>query len=342
MSGIRRVLVVRTTSMGDLIHTLPAVSDLAAHAPGVRVDWVAEQSFAEIPRWHAAVDRVIPVALRRWRKAWWSAPVRAEWKAYLRLLREREYDLVIDSQGLIKSAALVAARARGPRHGLDWNSAREPLASLFYRHRHGVQPMQAAVTRYRKLFGLALGYEPEGPPRFGLESLQAPPPRVTLDDGRSWPGPRGTGEFAAIMPSASRDPKLWPAEDWRAVLRWLAEAGCPSVLFAGNAEERARADSLADGIPGAWVMPRMPLAETARVVNAAALTVGLDSGITHLAAALGRPTVGIYCATPVVRTPITGPGHCVSLGDKGRPPGRDEVLAATRDALAQARGRASA
>ncbi|TSH89158.1 lipopolysaccharide heptosyltransferase I [Verticiella sediminum] len=328
--------------MGDLIHTLPAVSDMAAHLPGVRVDWVAEQSFAEIPTWHPAVERVVPVALRRWRKAWWTRPVRTEWKAYLRLLRERRYDAVIDSQGLIKSAALVAARAHGPRHGLDWHSAREPLASVFYQHKHRVEPMQAAVTRYRKLAGLALGYAPSGPPQFSLQALQEPPTPLRLDDGRLWPGPEGVGEFAAIMPSASRDPKLWPVDDWRAVLRWLAGAGCPPVLFAGNAEERARAQALAEGIAGAWVMPRMPLADTARVVNAATVTVGLDSGITHLSAALGRPTVGIYCATPVVRTPMTGPGFCLSLGDRGRPPSRAEVLAGAEQALATARGQAAA
>src|SRR5690606_15007848 len=144
--SVQRVLIVRTSSMGDLVHTLPAVSDIARHYPGVAVDWVAEEGFAEIPTWHPAVDQVIPVALRRWRKAWWSAPVRRERAAYIRQLQSRRYDAVIDSQGLIKSAALVAMRAHGPRHGLDWQSAREPLASVFYQHRHAVQPMQAAVT----------------------------------------------------------------------------------------------------------------------------------------------------------------------------------------------------
>ena len=319
--------------MGDLIHTLPAVSDIARHVPGVAVDWVAEEGFAEIPTWHPAVDRVIPVAMRRWRKAWFSPEVRHERAAYIRLLQERTYDAVIDSQGLLKSAVLVALRARGPRHGLDWHSAREPAASLFYRHRHRVEPMQPAVHRYRTLAGLALGYAPEGAPDFALDVLRGAPEAVSLDDGTSWPGPQGAGNYAAIMPSASRDTKLWPEEDWRAVLRRLDARGCTPLVFAGNAEERARAARIIDGIASARLLPRMALVQTARLVAGARIMVGLDSGITHLAAALGVPTVGIYCATPVVRTPLTGPGYCASLGDRGRPPSLDEVEHGVDEAL---------
>jgi len=331
--GVKRILIVRTSSMGDLIHTLPAVSDIASHFPGVAVDWVAEEGFAEIPSWHPAVDRVIPVAMRRWRKAWFSPQVRQERAAYIRLLQEHSYDAVIDSQGLLKSAALVALRARGPRHGLDWHSAREPAASLFYGHRHRVEPMQPAVLRYRSLAGLALGYAPEGPPDFALDVLQGTPDPVTLDDGTSWPGPHGAGSYAAIMPSASRDTKLWPESHWQAVLRRLDARGCTPLVFAGNAEERARAARIIDGVASARILPRMALVQTARVVAGARIMVGLDSGITHLAAALVLPTVGIYCATPVVRTPLTGAGYCASLGDRGRPPSLEEVERSVDEAL---------
>jgi len=331
--SVSRVLIVRTSSMGDLIHTLPAVSDIARHFPGVAVDWVAEEGFAEIPTWHPAVDRVIPVAMRRWRKAWWSAPVRRERAAYIHLLQSRRYDAIIDSQGLLKSAALVAVRAHGVRHGLDWHSAREPMASLFYAHRHRVEPMQPAVQRYRKLAGLALGYTPEGPDDFALDVLQGAPELVTLNDGSVWQ-PQDAGSYAAVMPSASRDTKLWPDEDWQAVLRRLEDTGCTPLLFAGNDAERTRALRLAEGLNLARVLPRMALVQTARVVAGARLMVGLDSGITHLAAALGRPSLGIYCATPVRRTPLTGPGVCLSLGDRGSPPSRVAVLDALDTLLA--------
>lgn len=330
--AVQRVLIVRTSSMGDLVHTLPAVSDIARQFPGVAVDWVAEEGFAEIPAWHPAVDQVIPVALRRWRKAWWSAPVRLERGAYLARLQARRYDAVIDTQGLLKSAALVAVRAKGPRHGLDWHSAREPLASLFYGRRHRVEPMQPAVTRYRELVGLALGYRPDGPPDFALEALAGAPEAVELSDGQTYGFPEQA--YVAVMPSASRATKLWPEADWQAVLRRILEAGYRPVVFAGNAQEADMAQRLVAGLSEARVLPRMSLVQTARVVAQARAMVGLDSGITHLAAALGTPVVGIYCATPVIRTPLTGLGYCASLGDRGQPPGLSEVLRAVDAALA--------
>lgn len=327
-----QILIVRTSSMGDLIHTLPAVSDIARRFPDAIIDWVVEEGFAEIPTWHHAVHEVIPVALRRWRKAWWSNSVQRERAAFVRKLREREYDAVIDSQGLIKSALLVAARARGPVHGLDWSSAREPLASLFYGHRHRVRPMQPAVRRYRKLFGLSLGYRFDSEPDFALHHLlNKPPEPVALPGGEVWRP--DDAPYAAVMPSASRPAKLWPEADWRAVLQRLHEAGRAPIMFAGNAEERARALELAQGVPSARVLPRMPLLQSARVVARAQLMVGLDSGLTHLSAAVGRPTVGIYCATPVVRTPLTGSGFCASLGDRAQPPSLADVLSAVDQAL---------
>lgn len=319
------ILIVRTSSMGDLVHTLPAVSDIARRYPDAVIDWVVEEAFAEIPSWHPAVDRVIPVALRRWRRAWWSAPVRKERAAFIEQLRARKYDIIIDSQGLIKSALLVAARARGPVHGLDWSSAREPIASLFYRYRHRVRPMQPAVRRYRKLFGLSVGYRVEGEPDFALQRvLQEPLRPVELSPGRLWHPDEVP--FAAIMPSASRPTKVWPIAHWQAVVHDLHERQLLPVLFAGNDEERDRAETIARAVPRALVLPRLPLLQTARILAESDIMVGLDSGITHLAAALGRPTIGIYCATPVVRTPITGPGPVASLGDRGKPPSLEEVL----------------
>ncbi len=330
----RRILIVRTSSMGDLVHTLPAVSDVASQFPGVAIDWVAEHPFAEIPAWHPAIRRVIPVALRRWRQAWWTSAVRREWRQYRQALRVDNYDAVVDLQGLIKSAALVAWQARGVRHGLDRHSAREPLAAWWYQHRHAVPRMQPAVHRYRTLMGAALGYVPSGAPDFGLQSL-LPPASAAAGDDPTLAALLPSPPYAAIMPSASRDRKLWPEADWQAVLQQLVAHGCPPLLLAGNDAERARAERLAATTPGASVLPRLSLRDTARVLAQARLMVGLDSGITHLAAALGRPTIGIYCATPVARTPITGPGHCISLGDRQSPPPRDEVLGALATCLAR-------
>jgi len=320
-----RILIVRTSSLGDLVHMLPAMSDIAAHVQDARIDWVVEESFAEIPAWHPAVDQVIKVAHRRWRKAWWSAGVRAERQALRQRLRETRYDVVLDMQALLKSAWLVR-QTLGRRHGLDWRSAREPLASLFYDVRHSVEFWQPAVIRQRTLAAATFGYTYTGAPDFGLQQFS----REAARNSGGVPQP----SYAVIMPSASRADKLWPQEDWQAVLGRLAQAGCSARLLAGNDEERRRAEALAATTPGAIVLPRMSLTEIARQLAGARLMVGLDSGLTHLSAAVGRPTIGIYRASTPVRTPLVGDSFTASLGDRGAAPSRDAVLAAVEQALA--------
>lgn len=126
-----RVLIVKTSSMGDVLHTLPALTDAQQVIPGIQFDWVVEEGFAQIPSWHDAVDRVIPVAIRRWRKAWFSAPIKAERKAFRDAVQAQQYDAIIDAQGLVKSAALVTRLGRGVKHGMDWSTAREPWPACF-------------------------------------------------------------------------------------------------------------------------------------------------------------------------------------------------------------------
>ncbi len=303
--------------MGDIVHALPAVSDIARHVPGAVIDWVAEEAFAAIPALHPQLNTVIPVAVRRWRKAWWSAPVKAERAAFKKRLQEHRYDAVIDMQGLWKSV-LVARMANGPLHGCDLRSARDPFAALLYRHRHRVEYRQSAVARMRKLAALALGYEFAGPPEFGI---RAEPPAGL------------PARYAAIMPSASRVTKLWSEASWRTVLERLSVAGYAPLVFAGNDEETARAQRLVDGIAGARALPRMGLADVAGVLAGAALVVGLDSGLTHLAGALGRLTIGIYADYDPALTPVTGPAFTASLGGRGTPPSCEQVLAAIGQAL---------
>jgi heptosyltransferase-1 len=309
---------------------LPAMSDIARHVSNARIDWIAEESFAEIPSWHPAVNNVIKVAHRRWRKSWWSSSVRAERKALRERLRDTRYDIVLDMQALLKSAWLVR-QACGRRHGLDWRSAREPLASLFYDVRHSVEFWQPAVIRQRALAGLACGYTPVGKPDFGLQQFvrQA---KLLGDGGGNAGAP--TSDYAIIMPSASRPDKLWPEDDWRAVFAHLAGTGCKLRLLAGNDREAERASQLAAGMANAEVVPRMNLTSIARLLAGARLMVGLDSGLTHLSAALGRPTIGIYRASTPIRTPLVGDSYTASLGDRGVPPSRAAVLAAVEQALA--------
>ncbi len=332
-----RILIVRTSSLGDLVHMLPAISDIARYVPDTQIDWVAEEAFADIPKWHPAVNEVIKVAHRRWRKAWWSEPVRQERRALAERLRSVAYDVVLDMQGLLKSAWLVR-QTRGVRHGLDWRSAREPLASLFYNVRHRVEFWQPAVVRQRKLAALTFGYNYAGAPDFGLQAFgrAAQPDDAPADSGRRMLHLAADRGYAVIMPSASRDDKLWPEDDWRAVFRRLQDAGCALRLLAGNEQEAERARLLVAGMEGVEVLPRMDLTSVAQVLAGARLMVGLDSGLTHLSAALGRPTIGIYRASTPVRTPLVGPSYTASLGDRGASPSREAVLASVEQALAAA------
>lgn len=316
-----RILIVRTSSLGDLVHLLPAVSDIARHVADARIDWIVEESFAEIPAWHPAVREVIRVAHRRWRKHWWSAQTRRERAALREHLGARRYDVVLDMQALLKSVWLVR-QTHGVRHGLDWKSAREPLASLFYDVRHRVEFWQPAIVRQRTLAAATFGYTVEGPPDFGL--------RAFTDGVAIEPA-------ALIMPSASRDDKLWPASDWRQVFDDLQSRGLALRLLAGNEAEQARAQALIGGRDRAEVLPCMGLRQVAEQLARARIMVGLDSGLTHLSAGLGRPTIGIYRASTPVRTPLQGSAYVASLGERGQAPDATRVRAAIAEALDGAR-----
>ncbi len=316
-----RILIVRTSSLGDLVHMLPAMSDIARHVPDARIDWIAEEAFAEIPSWHPAVREVIPVAHRRWRKHWWDARTRRERAALRDMLASREYDVILDMQALLKSVWLVR-QARGQRHGLDWKSAREPLASLFYDVKHRVEFWQPAIIRQRTLAAATFGYSFDGPPDFGLQGLTD---GVPID------------RVALIMPSASRDDKLWPAAYWRQVFDHLQAQGLGLRLLAGNETEQARARELIQGRDDAQVLPRLGLRQVADQLARARLMVGLDSGLTHLSAGLGRPTIGIYKASTPVRTPLQGAAYTASLGERGQEPDAGQVMAAIDEALDAAR-----
>lgn len=312
-----KILIVRTSSLGDLVHMLPAISDIARHVPDARIDWIVEDSFVQIPAWHPAVNEVIPVSHRRWRKHWWSSQTRTERAALKRNLGARQYDIILDMQALMKSIWLVR-QTHGVRHGLDRRSAREPLASLFYNIRHSVEFWQPAVIRQRKLAASAFGYTWEGAPDFGLQGI--------TDGVEIQP-------YAVIMPSASRDDKLWDRDAWLKVFQRLGEHGLALKLLSGSPAETQRAQELVAGIPNATVLPRMDLTQVAGVLAAARIMVGLDSGLTHLSAGLGRPTIGIYKASTPVRTPLEGGSYTASLGERGNAPSAETVLSAIEQAL---------
>jgi heptosyltransferase-1 len=278
-----RVLIIKTSSLGDVIHTLPAITDAAHAIPGIRFDWVVEEGFAEIPSWHPAVDQVIPVAIRRWRKNIWQTLKSGEWKAFKQRVRARKYDLVIDAQGLVKSAWLTRY-VKAPVAGLDRYSAREGLASRFYDRRLSVATGQHAVERVRQLFALALAYDlPEGIGNYGLDldRLQLPPaaPYVVFLHGTTWAT------------------KHWPEAYWRELAERMGRRKLQVLLPWGNPAEKARAERIAQGLNNCQVLPKLNLVGVARVLAAAKACVAVDTGLGHLAAALDVPTISLFGPT---------------------------------------------
>ena len=278
-----RVLIIKTSSLGDVIHTLPALTDAAHAIPGIRFDWVVEEGFAEIPSWHPAVDQVIPVAIRRWRKNLWQTIKSGEWKAFKQRVRERKYDLVIDAQGLVKSAWLTRY-VKAPVAGLDRYSAREGWASRFYDRRLSVATGQHAGERVRQLFAMALAYDlPEGIGNYGLdlERLQLPPaaPYVVFLHGTTWAT------------------KHWPEAYWRELAERMGRRKLEVRLPWGNPAEKARAERIAQGLNNCQVLPKLNLAGVARVLAAAKACVAVDTGLGHLAAALDVPTISLFGPT---------------------------------------------
>jgi heptosyltransferase I len=306
-----RILIVKTSSMGDVIHAFPALADLKRAQPDAKVDWLVEAGFAGIARLHPSIDRVIVCELRKWRKAPFSAPVRAAFAKFKNEMRESPYEAIVDLQGLVKSAWL-ASHARGPRYGYDWASAREPLASMSYQKKFAVSKAEHAVTRNRALLAAALHYEiPAAQNSYGLQ----------LSSQKK--------NLVVCCHATSRDDKLWPEENWRALIAACGKNGYEIGLPWGSPAEEARAHRLAQGFAHAKVWPRDPFAQLAKDLNAAACVVGVDTGLLHLAAAVGVPVVGVYVATePGLSGAWGGDASAINLGGIGRAPSVDDVLRA--------------
>ena len=279
------VCLVKTSSMGDVLHTLPALTDAQNALPDITFDWVVEENFAEIPRWHGAVKRVIPIALRRWRKQPFSTNTQQAWKRYRTLLQENQYDAVIDAQGLVKSAFFATRLAQGTKYGYNRQCAREPLASFFYDHRFYVAYQQHAVERIRQLFSLSLGYElPQTQGDYGI--------------ARHFTNHVVEKPYIVFIHATTRADKHWLEDEWKKTAEKLTALFNVEIRLPwGNEQEHQRAQRIANGLDKTTVLPKLTLTELADQIANAKAVISVDTGLAHLTAALDKPNITLYGAT---------------------------------------------
>lgn len=282
---MKRVLLIKLTSLGDLIHALPALSDAHRAHPGIAFDWVIDEQFQDIARWHPAVKKVWTTDHRTWRQALLHPTTGRAIKRLVRCLREQSYDLVMDGQGNFKTALLSLCMS-SPTAGFDRHSVREWVAHLAYEKRYAASKSAHAIERLRRLFASALHYPmPLAPPDFQIQRSAFVPPPCALPK-----------KYLVFVHNASWKTKLWPLRHWIALIEYASSLGLPILLPWGNEREKARAAALAHN-PLARVLPKLTLAQMAYVLERAQACVCMDTGLSHLVAALDVPAVTLYGAT---------------------------------------------
>ena len=337
MRFMQRILIVKISSLGDVIHCLPVVNDIHQHFTNIQIDaridwqidWVVEESFADIPRMHAGVNKVFTVAMRRWKKSLFSRKTWAEISAFKKLIKKNQYDAVIDCQGLLKSALITkqaSTTIQGLKHGFDSSSIREPIASLFYEKKYNISYNQHAVTRNRALVAMSLGYAlPSNAPDYGINVSNS------MSANRMDIGSQSIDlkqDYVIALHGTSRDSKLWPVENWVELGKALAKQNLNLVLPWASDAELTRANQIASQLENATVLPKLSILQIAGMISNAKAAIGVDTGLSHLAAALNIPTIAIYTDTnPTLTGVMAGKfAPAINLGGIAQLPSVNDVL----------------
>lgn len=310
--------------MGDVLHNMPVVNDLLRHAPGAKIDWVVEEAYAHLVALHPGVRKIIPFALRRWRKTLLSSATRQEMKHFYSDLRTEQYDIVLDTQGLLKTGiimGLAKLKPGGKKVGLangTEGSGYEAASRIFHTDSLPVDIHTHAVLRGRLVAAHACGYSINTPASFGLRVLELQPAWLpeTL--------------FATFFHGTAGASKKWPRANWIQIAQSLAEKNIPILLPWGSAEEKTEAEQMAAHMPNATVLPKLSMQDAIILAQRATLAIGVDTGLTHIAAAYETPTIEIYCDSPRWKTEGNWSSRIINLGDKGQPASVAEV----QDAIA--------
>ncbi|MEM4990392.1 lipopolysaccharide heptosyltransferase I [Collimonas sp. H4R21] len=320
------ILIVRVSSLGDVVHNMPMVSDIRRHYPDANIDWVVEEGYVGLVRMNPDVRRIIPIALRRWRKSLLSAATRAEISHFRQELKRDAYDVVFDTQGLLKTSVVMRMARLAPdghRVGLanaTEGSGYEPLSRLFHTRSVGVGLHTHAVLRAREVAAKALGYAVEGVAEFNMH-----PPAMALAEQPAW---LPDMPYAVFFHGTARAAKQWPNSSWISIAAALAGRGLPVLLPWGSDAEKSNAEQLASQMRNAKVLPRLPLMEAVLLAQRAALVIGVDTGLTHIAAAFNRPTIELYCDSPRWKTEGNWSPQIINLGELGAPPTVEQVALA--------------
>ena len=317
-----RILIVKLSSLGDVIQTMAVVPDLHAMFPHAQIDWVVEEAFAPLVAQVQGLARVLPIGQRRWRKAYFSAAHRAERAAFHRLLQQEAYDAVIDFQGLIKSAWVAAqTRLRPLGFRATYGNASQACAYEWPVHLllDRMVPMPArihAVARYRLLAARALNYE--------QASVLAKPPQYRWEATAAM-APASGARLVVLAHGTTRADNEWPEADWLALGRQLIDAGMALALPHAGAAEWARVQRWAQVLgPQAHIWPQQGLDTLAQAMAASAGVIGVDSGLSHLAVALGLPHVQIFSQDRAWRAGPQGCNYQVPVGG-AQAPTREQV-----------------
>lgn len=317
-----KVLFIRVSSLGDVLHAMPVVADILTHFPHATIDWVVEESFIDLVKLNASIEHIIPFGLRRWRHQLLSPRTWEEIQQFKRALQTETYDLVLDCQGLIKTGVIMGLAQGHAKVGFanaTVGSGFEKLSCVFHTKSIKTDPYTHAITRNRLLAAHALGYVNElsiTPLNFNLKQPHCRAPWLPHNP------------YVTFFYGSAGKHKKWPLSQWSTVGKYVNAHGYPVLLCYGNAEEQAEAVALASTLNNVHILPKLSLIEAILLAQKAHVVIGLDTGLTHIAAAFCRPTIELYVHSPRWKTEGNWSNHIINLGDINKPPHPQDVMAA--------------
>ena len=335
------ILIVKLSSLGDVLHNLPVFWDLRAQYPEAQIDWVVEEGYVHliepllIRQGFKGIDRIIPIAMRRWKKSLFNKKTRMELKSFFKNLRSIRYDMVIETQGLLKAALVTRLAKRS--HGsviaglanATEDSGYEPMSRWFYTKCVPVPKHCHAVNRSRLVAAVAMNViQPDmktSPPQFYpqafVDQLAQKSSEISADF---------TQPYVLFFHATARVAKQWDEAHWVEVGRFIAAKGQRVILPWGNAKEKQVSQRLCSKIPGSVVPEAFSLEQAFSIVTGAEMTIGVDTGLTHLSAIMYKPTLEIYCDSPRWKTEGFWSTKIKNLGDTASPPTVKQVLEAVQ------------